>query len=401
MSGHVDLGHLRGALPASRNSARDLANVAETRCTKRRALIAAGVDLDAAATVELGDEAAEEGQSPFALGAGETFERRLFENGYAQLIEVLRHDLGWPESDVSVVDIESRHPWPHSSAEEFPKQRDRVARQRLKASLGHVAAMARGDSDAPTVLVKPRLHVTFGENLLPVEPDLVLRRSDAPLVRVGDAKGYADHDHRTDQGKLRQARRQVAVYHIALTEALDELVADGRLTDRERATALEGTWPCDPEDRTQQPSGGQRGVLVLRRGRMTARARIEDLRSDVAMVRDGIVRAPATLREMLAGLPQGATLDDPEVLAALPITYEPSSCLGGCPFVKRCRAMAHAAADPRLLGPVTHGVVAPVGDMRTAARLLRGELEPASEAQRAWLEQMRAMPPQQPRAAGG
>src|SRR5438034_1784363 len=81
---------LRGTLRAEQLGARGIERMARNpACQLLKALTIAGFSPATVATSAYGD-AAREGQSPFALAAGNQFEAKLFENGAAALLELYR-----------------------------------------------------------------------------------------------------------------------------------------------------------------------------------------------------------------------------------------------------------------------------------------------------------------------
>src|SRR6266545_4081248 len=96
---------LRGALSAESLGARGLERVARNPACKRlRALTLASVTPGTAAQVVFG-EAPREGQSPFALSAGNRFERALFEDGAQRLLQLYRDKGRLAADEGTVVDL--------------------------------------------------------------------------------------------------------------------------------------------------------------------------------------------------------------------------------------------------------------------------------------------------------
>src|SRR5207248_11075152 len=90
MAEEARLAALRGALPAEAPGARGIERAARNPgCQRLRALIMARV-APATAAQHVYGEAPREGQSPFALALGNSFERKLFEDGAAQFLALYR-----------------------------------------------------------------------------------------------------------------------------------------------------------------------------------------------------------------------------------------------------------------------------------------------------------------------
>jgi hypothetical protein len=105
MDDHARLTRLRGTLPAEGLGARGLERVARNpSCQRLLALTIVGVSPTTAAAKIYG-ESTRDGQSPFALNAGNGFEGALFENNAARLVELYQAKqlLGPAEQRVAVV----------------------------------------------------------------------------------------------------------------------------------------------------------------------------------------------------------------------------------------------------------------------------------------------------------
>ncbi len=383
------LAALRGELEPSANSARDLALTAQTPCLRRRALAIVGANPDSAAAV-IGAESVHYGQSPFAIQIGERFERALTRDEFERLIEGLQEQLGFPGDGIQVVDLDREIPFRFSGARKRGTEVD-VARRRRERTDSMLVAILSGPDDAPAIVRHPRLTLAVTDSVRDVEPDLLIAWPGRGLPRLGEIKSYVDLRHRTDLSDLAKTRQQLAVYFLALERAIKRLATEGRLADGTAALAsLRSAWPSE----AQQGRPTIRAVTVLRRPHsMRPVIGVEDVRRDVELVRRGLARTPATLVEILQGLPKGTrTLDTTTTIRALPTSYEPAWCLGNCPMAGACRDEAHRRNDPAFFGKMTRAVLAAAGDLDTAHALACGTRSPGEDpALRAFAERMRAL----------
>src|SRR6266478_370962 len=84
------LERLRGSLSAEEPGARGIERIARNpECTRLRALTIAGITPKTAAESVYGEKT-QQGQSPFALAIGNSFERSLIKDGAAALLKLLR-----------------------------------------------------------------------------------------------------------------------------------------------------------------------------------------------------------------------------------------------------------------------------------------------------------------------
>lgn len=296
------------------------------------------------------------GQSPFAFSAGDRFEEGLRRDHYARWLTALREQLGFPSTAVGVADLDAEFPWPHPRSADFVTRQRAVAAARLARTDALLSDIIEG-RDAPVLILHARLRLAVTDTVREVEPDALLVWPGSQMVRVGEVKSYVDHGHRTDKSDLAKTRQQIAVYVLALEQTCERLGAGS-----DHGT-LYGPWP------------GEEGVgvgdlvaaTVLRRPQsMQPSVGLEFVERDVELVRRGLARTPATLREILALLPSDATLDDADVLRELPTRYEPAWCLGNCPLAAACREEARKNALPCTFGGETPSVLAAIPDLRRA-----------------------------------
>src|SRR5687768_10475177 len=160
----VRVARLRGRLAAESPGARGLERLARNpSCDRLRALTLAGITPATAAAEVYGDPAPE-GQSPFALGAGNRFEQNLFEDGAARLIALYREAgrLGPEEGTVVMLD------------QVIPGKTPAVMARRRALTLDLFRRKLAGDPTAPHVIVKARLAVPLLGVENAVEPDVLV-----------------------------------------------------------------------------------------------------------------------------------------------------------------------------------------------------------------------------------
>jgi hypothetical protein len=320
-------------------------------CLRLRALTLAGIT-PATAAAEIYGEPAPEGQSPFAIGAGNRFERALFEDGCARLLALYRERgrLG-PDEGVgtgAVVDVSraARGASPAALAE----------RRALTGCL--LRAKLTGRRDAPVLLIKPRLTVEVLGAAYKVEPDaLVAGRADA-CYRVVEIKSYPDRGGKTAPADVRSACRQAAVGVVALRQALARLGVEDAAVERLAPAA---------------------GDLVLRQaGSFFPTLREMTLEGEVFSLARALEDAAgelAAVEAVLTARGEAAALDRPEVLDAVPNHYV-EGCMEHCALAARCKREAAAKGEPALLGGPARELLAPAGSLGRALELLDGRGEP-------------------------
>lgn len=355
------LARLRGRLPAEEPGARGLERVARNpACQRLRALTMVGITPAAAITEAYGDPA-REGQSPFALAAGNQFERYLFENGAARLLDLYRTNDRLTADECKVAIVPDLAPG--------TRPQDMARRQALTDRFFRMK-LAR-DPNAPNLIVKPRLPIWLVGVEHATEPDMLVAADAEPFYHPAEIKSYPDRDGKTDAADIRSACRQAGVGVVGLRQAVAAL---GVHTPEAIVPAV-----CD---------------LVLRRpGSFTATLRPMAILAEV----DSIVRifdeAPRSLDEleaMLAQIAPGATLDNPEVLDAIPNNFV-EGCREHCALAARCKQAAIANGDLILLGGQAREELAAAGSLSRAIDLLRDRggapRTPEEQALKIWLQE--------------
>lgn len=297
------------------------------------------------------------GQSPFAIARGDAFERQLFYDNGATIIEKLR------EANLLLVDA----PVVFHDLRLKRQGGSRIAT--LPEAIEDTATLlARLEkSSPPMVLAAPTLKIARGvmlpEAILIIDALVVRPRADGMVeLVVGEVKVYPDRGGYTNAEELAVARAQagVYVYGLALEIARQGLEASIEVAEH--------------------------GFLVLSRpgtNRPSIRAN-EDLRYQKARAARGF----ALLEEVAAAMPSDlwAELDNapPEVLVDAvrrANTDYRESCLSFCDLAPRCHAVALTSGRAVVLGDLTNRLLGDVSIHR-ALGIIEGTIEPSSETER-------------------
>lgn len=157
------------------------------------------------------------GQSPFALGRGQRFERGLFRHGAELLRQSLQEAGVLPANASGFVDLRIRRiGGPMSTLDE--------ARDRTMQLLLELASSATA---LPAIVASPTLLIPSGvmlpEALLVIDVVAVTAEGDTKILTVGEVKTYPDRGGYTDGSELATARAQAGVYVHALRMVLEQL----------------------------------------------------------------------------------------------------------------------------------------------------------------------------------
>jgi hypothetical protein len=260
------------------------------------------------------------GQSPFALARGRTFERMLYKNDAASLIdELVRHKV-LPAGSSGFADFRLRLNGGRARTLDSAKE---LTEEALRSAAAH-------PKRAPAVIAGATVTIPGGmmlpEATLVLDVLVVRQGATVPELIVGEIKTYPDRAGYTDQRELASARAQAGIYVHGLELVLDEL----GLKDRFQVQ--------------------REGLLVLSRpgsNQPSVRAG-EDLRFQAERARKGfeLLRAAAEAIQPLPD-PVGDTGYQAVVQAA---TAFDETCLGFCDRVAMCRQRAFDAGDPSALG---------------------------------------------------
>jgi hypothetical protein len=121
-----------------------------------------------------------EGQSPFALAFGQQFERRMLQNGAAQILALYRKAGLLDVRESKVVDLVELAPGSGLAA---PRRRESDTQRLLLAKLA-------GDPAAPNLIIKPRLNVWLVGLPHPIEPDYLVAADADPFYLPAELKSY-------------------------------------------------------------------------------------------------------------------------------------------------------------------------------------------------------------------
>ena len=201
MSSHDELlTRLRGKLPAEEPGARGLEHLARNPgCQRLHALVMTGLSPATAMRDVYGDDP-REGQSPFAIATGHTFERHLFDDQAQRLLTLYRDAGRLTESEARIAVV------PDLVAGRGPdamRRRQELTRLLLRKKL-------RRDESAPHLIVKPRLSIRLLGVEHGIEPDALIASEQDPFYRVIEIKSYPDRGGKTDAADVRSACRQAA-----------------------------------------------------------------------------------------------------------------------------------------------------------------------------------------------
>ena len=222
-----------------------------------------------------------------------------------------------------------------------------------------IRARWNGDPAAPNLIVHPGLALDV-LGAVTLVPDLLV---DDRLFWPADLKSFADLYGRTDAGSLRAARRQLAVYALALRELVDTLPGfDVRLhgPQLERADLVLSKPGSYRPSRVPETVGGEMDAIATRLAALPARV--------------------ATIVARMAAAGHHA-LDTQAALEAAGIAYGPE-CAGFCPLHRRCESIARRAGRPEIVDPRAPQLLGPVDSLHRYRRLLAGAVAPRDDHER-------------------
>lgn len=336
------LARLRGAHEPEEPGARGIERVARNPdCLRLRALTVAG--FTPASAAEILGVPPHEGQSPFALAVGQRFEKRMLENGAANLFALYRDRGLLAVNEAKIIAIDDFAPGTGAHA----LQRRAAETRRL------LDAKRNASPNAPNLILKPRLSVTLVGVPHAIEPDFLVAADADAFYRVGELKSYPDRGGKTDPADIRSACRQAAVGVVGLRQALRSLGVNNPtvLASADADLVLKVT-----------------GVMMPTLSRMA-------IVGEVDSVERAIGETPTNLEELEALLPAEATFADATTIAAVPNNYRPS-CKEHCAMWEHCRAQALEQRHPVVLGDQAAEVLAPAGSIDRALELMRGQGQP-------------------------
>jgi hypothetical protein len=354
------LDRIRGAVPPRNHNARTIAALTSNPgCARRAIMDAAAIDKQRLAA-RLGFPAPF-GQSQFAITRGNAFEAQVKANGCAELLRLLREQLGMPIPEVSYDDLETVGGNPSQE----------LRHSRTRQLLARAAASGR---DAGTLFDHPMLRLPVAGRHVYLEPDLIafqLRRQ----FRVVEIKSFAAIDGQADGEKVAAAAIQSAVYVLALRDLLE------RSGYPAEAVSHDAVLIC-PENFSNAPVAAvldvRKQLTVLRR----QLSRLERIDALLALLPAGLT---FDLRPDAAGAPQRPAAELADAVRTVPARYAPE-CLASCEMCFFCRDEARGATaalgrdvceDLGMVGAVgaalglADGTLMPADDQAEAAELLR------------------------------
>ncbi|MEV1243096.1 hypothetical protein ACIBO2_30965 [Nonomuraea sp. NPDC050022] len=338
---------LRGTTPPKPHDARAIAALAANPGCSRRALMdGAGIDKDAAAR-HLGFPAPF-GQSPFAITRGNVFEALVKADGCAELLRMLREQLGLPIAEVAYHDVEN-----------------------VGAHLRHAHTRALFDRavaeghDAGTVYDHPLLALEIAGHAAYLEPDVVAFQLGGRF-HIVEIKSFAVIDGQADPAAVAAAARQAAVYVLALRRLLDELGHDPLRVSHEVVLVC-------PENFANRPVATlvdvrkQLAVLERQLDRMTGLDRLLDVLPD---------EVTFDLQPGEDGLPTRSAAELADALRRSDARYAPD-CLSTCDLCFFCRDEARQEGASDLLGRNVRDELGGVASVGEALGLADGTRDPA------------------------
>jgi hypothetical protein len=305
---------IRGPVEPTKHNARTIAALTSNPgCTRRRVLDTAGIDKQALAQ-HLGAPAPF-GASPFALARGNAFEVLVKANGCAELVRMLREQLGLPLPEVAYDDLNSVAG--HESLE---------TRHRRSAQL--LSRAARSAEDAGTLFDHPLLRMDIGGRAVYLEPDLIAFRI-GHRFHVVEIKSFPMIDRSADPGKVAAAAIQSAVYVMALRDFVRRLGLDTDVVSHDVVLVC-------PKDFSNVPTAAlidvRRQLTILQR----QLSRLEDLGPLLESLPPDFT---LDLRPDDSGRPTRSAGEVSDALKHLEARYAPD-CLSTCEMSYLCRAEA-------------------------------------------------------------
>jgi hypothetical protein len=345
------LDQVRGAVPPRNHNARTIAALTSNPgCARRAIMDAAGIDKQRVAACT--GFPAPFGQSQFAITRGNAFEAQVKANGCAELLRLLREQLGLPVPEVSYDDLEEVG---GSVSRELRHTRTRSLLARAAASGG----------DGGTLFDHPLLRLPVAGRHVYLEPDLIAFQLHGQF-RVVEIKSFAAIDGQADGDKVAAAAIQSAVYVLALREML------GEFGYGPESVAHDAVLVC-PENFSNWPVAVELDVrkqlTVLRR----QLSRLERIDSLVELLPPGLT---FDLQLDAAGVPFRPAAELSRAVRAVPARYAPE-CLASCEMCYFCRDESRGATAA--LGRDVRDELGAVETVSTVLGLAEGTLTPADD----------------------
>ncbi|MFF2205155.1 hypothetical protein [Streptomyces sp. NPDC058145] len=332
---------LRGPRPPQEYTARKItALTANPACSRRAVLDAAGVN-KALLAQRLGHEP-RFGQSPFAIRREQSFEALVKWGGYAELIRLLREQLGAPVEEAAVADL----------TEVGGDASLAVRAGETRRLLNRLAARA----DERLILDRPVLTLEVAGQTAHIIPQALSHRTGGQFYVV-EIRSFPAIDGQANPLAVAQTTKQAAVSVLALRQTFAEL---GLAPE---TIAHEFLLIC-PKDFSNRPYG-----------------KLIDLRQELDSLRFQLSRLRRA-DDLAHALSPAATLDTerPEAeidatMRELDASFTPD-CLSFCEMSRYCRDEATACASPARLGGVVRNSLPGIDSTRTALGHLDGTSAP-------------------------
>ncbi|MEV6974110.1 hypothetical protein [Kitasatospora sp. NPDC093806] len=286
------------------------------------------------------------GQSPFAIAREEAFKSSVRWGSYAELIRLLREELGVPVEEAKLQDLTD------VGGVTTLATRERETR-------GLIERVAAGDEER-LILQNPVLTLEVAGRLAYLEPDVLTHRIDGRFHIVA-IRSFPAIDGQANPTAVAQTAKQAAVHVLALRQAFRAAGLDqGQIAD----TFL---LVC-PKDFSNRP--------YLRQ---------VDLRQELDALEFQLNRLHRA-EDLVRDLPAAATLDterEPgelrDTVGRLDAAYVPD-CLSFCEMAHHCRDEADAFAAPARLGGALRNDLPGIDSTSTALAYLDGVLVAGEEA---------------------
>lgn len=381
---------LRGPVPPRSHDARTIAALTvNPGCSRRAVLDAAGVDKRRLA--ERVGAPARFGQSPFAITRGLMFEKQIKADGCAQLLDLLRTELGFDVPEHEYVDLGAEPAADAAAAAAFPGAASKAAVDRGTRHRRTRDLFARVAEGAAVLADHPLLTLEVAGRTAYVEPDVVAlraRRTGSGLASddaspagrrsqlyIAEVKSFSVIDGQADPTKVGAAATQAAVYVLALRRLFASIGVDPDLV------ASDVVLVC-PKDFSNSPTAH---LVDVRRQIAAVSRQLERLPRIEALV-DGLDPAidfdlsadqPADKKE--AAHPHRSAAELTKSLSMIEARYAPE-CVTRCELAFHCRSEARAVGSADALGRSVRDALGGVASLDEALALASGDDVPMSGA---------------------
>jgi hypothetical protein len=334
---------LRGTLKEHTVDARRIMQAAKNpACAISRTAMLVGIDMEEMALRAFGS-ALESHLSPFAIRQGNTFERRITENGASRLIDALVKEgiLGPTETRV-------RHLGDNKDLRSRDVQIRRAAvRHAIAETDRELKRKCENRPGAFNVLLQGHIPIQLADDgvVAVLRADALIARDAAPAYMIGEIKSFPALHHNTDTKDVQAAAAQAGVYAVGLEDRMGYL----------------GLTVGVPKT----------SILILKSvGSLNAAPSMQPIDRDIDFARRMLAQRPRTLAEVTAILGPGEGLDKAGNILKLPRNFM-GACRSFCPMAKVCQNLAVAEGHP---ASVSNNLADLIGPMKTdrALALLQG-----------------------------